>query len=311
MSRPRNGFAVQATLALAGATLCWAMVPLFLKHFTGYIDGWTANGLRYPLAMLIWLPWLLRLVRRGGGTRQFYLRALVSTTVKLVGQCLWAWAPYYIDPGLMAFVVRLNVVWATIAAIIIFADERRLAASGRFWMGLACGAVGFVGVSVYSGALQGGATTTGVLLMVACSLMWGLYAVTVRWAMRGVPAPEAFALIGGWTALGTLVLMFILGDPAAALAMPPRTVALLVISALVGIAAAHVLYYTAIARLGVAIVSGATLLSPFLTAAASAMIYGERLLPQQWACGVILVFGAGILVWAQRDLGTVGDEGKL
>jgi drug/metabolite transporter (DMT)-like permease len=103
-----------------------------------------------------------------------------------------------------------------------------------------------------------------------------------------------------------IAVMLIFGDPSDALAMPASGIVLLLISSLVGIAAAHVLYYIAISRLGVALVSGTTLLSPFLTAAASQFIYNERLLPQQWLGGIVLVLGAGLLVWAQQHV--VGSE---
>jgi len=310
MTQGTERFDLKATLCLIGAVLCWSAVPLFLKHFTAFIDGWTANGLRYPLAMLVWLPWLVALLRQGRRARRFYVRALVPTSVNLAGQCLWAWAPYYIDPGLIAFVIRLNVIWAIIAAMLIFTDERGLIGSGRFWLGLAVAMTGFVGVSIYGGALKGGATLTGVLLTLACSLMWGLYSVTVRWSTRDVDARSAFALIGCYTAVGTLVLMFVLGEPGRATTMPLGSFVLLVISALVGISTAHVLFYAALARLGVTICSGASLASAFITAAVSWQIYDERLAPQQWVSGLALICGAAVLIWAQQHLSAPATSRK-
>jgi drug/metabolite transporter (DMT)-like permease len=287
---------------LAGSIVCWSTVPLFLRYFTTYIDAWTANGLRYPMAMVIWLPWLVALLRDRTQPRQFYMRALIPAGVNFGGQCFWALAPYYIYPGLIAFVVRLTVLWTVIAAMIIFVDERSLARSRRFWAGLALAAMGFVGVSAYSGALRGGASLAGVLISLGCSLLWGLYGVTVRWSMRGVDARKAFALIGWYTAAATIVVMVIAGEPTQARTMPAGAVLLLIASSVVGVAFAHVLYYAAIAQLGVAIAGGALLISPFLTASASYFLYGERLVLQQWAGGFVLVVGAAVLLWAQQHL---------
>ena len=302
MARATGRISVVGTMCILGALICWGSVPLFLKHFTAYIDGWTANGLRYPLAMLVWLPWLVAMVRRGERPVRFYVRALVPAVVNLGGQCLWAWAPYFIDPGLLAFVIRLNVIWAIIGALLLFPEERGVLGSRAFWGGLALGVGGFSVIGYYGGALAGGTTGLGIVITVACSVLWGLYGVTVRWSMRGVDSREAFALIGGYTALGTMALMVGLGEPGRALAMPPASMGLLLLSAVVGVSAAHVLYYMAIARMGVSICSGASLLSPFLTAWASWWLYGEQLKEQQWLGGVALVVGAAGVLWAQQHV---------
>jgi hypothetical protein len=36
--------------------LAWSSVPLVLKYFTEYIEGWTANGWQYAVAALFWTP---------------------------------------------------------------------------------------------------------------------------------------------------------------------------------------------------------------------------------------------------------------
>ena len=302
MSHPSIRFSAVGTLSITSALICWSSVPLFLKYFTHYIDSWTANGIRYPLAMLIWLPWLVRLARRGGHSRRFYLRAMVPAGVNLACQTLWAMAPYYIDPGLMSFVVRLNVIWAIIGAMLLFPEERGLLGSIRFWVGIVLGLVGFAIMGYYGGVLQGGATAVGILITAASSVGWGMYGVTVRWAMRGVDPREAFALIGGCTAAGTLILMATFGHAGDALAMPWRSMLLLVMSAMVGIAAAHVLFYAAMARLGVTLCSGLMLLVPFATSAGSWWLYGEQMRQAQWFGGIGLVAGAVVLIWAQRDI---------
>ena len=46
---PRAAGVVTILLTLVG----WSSIPLFLKHFTHLIDGWTANGWRYAISALI------------------------------------------------------------------------------------------------------------------------------------------------------------------------------------------------------------------------------------------------------------------
>ena len=67
---------------------------------------------------------------------------------------------------------------------------------------------------------------------------------------------------------------------------------ILVVSAVLCITLAHVLYYVAIRELGVALSQTLQLLSPLGALALSAWIFHERLSVAQLWCGAILLFGA-------------------
>ena len=75
---------------------------------------------------------------------------------------------------------------------------------------------------------------------------------------------------------------------------------MLVISAFVGIAFAHVFYYASIARLGVAVSAGIILLQPFLAGTASYFLFGERLTVLQWVSGAAAVGGAIVMLRTQQ-----------
>ncbi|MBZ5495097.1 MAG: EamA family transporter [Acidobacteriia bacterium] len=49
-----------AVPALVAAVVSWGSIPLFLKHFTNYMDAWTVNGARYLVGALLLLPALRR-----------------------------------------------------------------------------------------------------------------------------------------------------------------------------------------------------------------------------------------------------------
>ena len=61
----------------------------------------------------------------------------------------------------------------------------------------------------------------------------------------------------------------------------------------------HVLYYTSIAQLGVAVSSGVLQLHPFGVAVASFFIFGEILTQAQWIAGSIGLVGAALIVAVQ------------
>lgn len=303
MTSVQSKIDIKATLALAGSVLCWGVVPLFLKYFSPYIDGWTANGYRYPIAVMFYLPVLITFHRRyPGRLRTVFRLALLPALINLAGQILWAWTPYFIDPGLMAFVVRLSTVWAVIGSFILFPDERRLLKSSLFWLGFSLAVIGFTVMTLTSDQPLTGATLYGLVIVFACSLCWAGYNLTVRRNMYAVDSRIAFGAVSLLTASGLFVLMCGLGEPTAVTRLPMHISVLIVISAFLGIAMAHVLFYVALKRVGVAIATSVNLSGAFITALLSKFLFREELTVYQWTAGCGLVIGALLLTLAQTKL---------
>ena len=289
----------KATLALIGAVVSWSLGPLFLKYFTPYIDAWTTNGIRYSTAALVYLTYFIFWRKKGFPPSQLWKTALIPTIVNVLGQILWALTPYYIDPGLMAFLVRLSTLWAVIGSFFLFHDERRAIATPLFWIGFILSVGGFIGLVLGGNHSFSGATAIGITLIVLCSLFWAGYQISIRCYLSDVNAPTAFGMVSSLTALCLFILMFPTGHPQQALTMPWQVSILVIISAMVSIATAHVLFYFAIRRIGVAISSSTNLGGAFITAIISRFIFGEVLTPIQWLGGGVLIIGGICLVRTQ------------
>ena len=111
-----------AVLCLAGATLSWGATPVMLRALTTSVpDGFTANAVRYPLASLLYLPWLIHGVRQGVG-RRFWLIALIPAAINFFGQTLWGIAPYYLSAGMISFLLRFSAIFGILGAFIFFPD---------------------------------------------------------------------------------------------------------------------------------------------------------------------------------------------
>ena len=294
-----------ALLSLIGATLCWGLVPAMLKFLARpeYLpDGFTANAIRYPIAALFWLPWLL-MGLRNGQVRALWLVALVPTAFNVVGQTLWAIAPYHLDAGLMAFLYQLCSVWSILAAFVVFPDERRLARDRLFWIGTAAAVAGFVLLSLPSLLAGAGGSTLGILIIFLCGLCMAFYGVSVRYVLRDKHPLVLFSLVATYTSVGVL-LAAPLGQPSALLRLSPAIMALVVASSLIGIAFAHGLFYIAVQRLGVAISYLVLMTTPLLSYTCSWFWLGERLTALQWLGSVILLAGSASAVHAHNRLRT-------
>ncbi|TVS06352.1 MAG: DMT family transporter [Phycisphaerales bacterium] len=282
----------------------WCSVPLFLRHFAGQVDAWTSNGWRYGFAALLWMPVVLMGLAKKNLPAGIWKAALVPSAFNIAGQVCFTAAHYQIDPGLLTFGLRLQIVFVTIGAVLLFPAERVIASSKVFLAGMALVFGGTIVTVALDDDFGAQSTTFGVLLAVASGLLFACYGLSVRKYMHKAPAVTAFAVICQYTAAAMIVLMLLFGQRmgADALAMETDQFLWLLVSALIGIAFGHVFYYISIARLGVTVSSGVIQLQPFGVAIGSLLIFGERLSSLQWAGGVTAVVGAGVILWVQHKI---------
>ncbi len=300
VSRLDGGFYILMTL------LGWSSVPLFLEHFSHDIDVWTSNGWRYGFSALLWAPvivvgWMRRSLPKG-----LWRASFVPGIVNSIGQVCFAAAYYYIEPGLVTFSLRLQILFVVAGALVLFPSERRVIRSVWFIVGTVLVMAGTVTTMVFAQEKESGSDSLaiGIPLAVAAGLFFAAYGLSVRYFMHGFKPIVAFAAISQYTAAAMVGLMLVLGAGAGvgALDLSGGQFALLLFSSFIGIALGHVCYYTSIARLGVAISSGVLQLQPFLAAAGSVVLFNEVFTGVQWGGGAVAVFGAGMVLAAQHRL---------
>jgi drug/metabolite transporter (DMT)-like permease len=292
------------TLTILTTLLAWTSIPLFLRYFADFVDPWTSNGWRYGISALLWAPLLLWRAKRRSLPKGLFVAALVPAFVNSLGQICFTTAHYQIEPGLLTFGLRTQMVFVAVGAYLLFPAERKVITAPRYLVGLVALAIG-TSMAVLAGnePMRGG-TALGILLAVASGMLFAGYGLSVRKFMSGYRSVVAFAAISQYTAFAMLVLMLVLGDRAGLTAFDHGLdiFALLLLSGVIGIGIGHVLYYISIARLGVAISAGVLQLHPFTVAIASYFLFGEILTPAQWTGGCIALAGAVAMLSVQGRL---------
>ncbi len=289
---------------IAWTLLAWSSVPLFLRYFTGYLDGWTTNGWRYGVSALLWAPLLLWHASRRSLPVGIFRAAIVPAAVNTLGQCFFAWAPYYIQPGLMTFMLRLQIIFIALGAYLLFPTERRLIRTKRYWLCVLVVFGGSVGTALFGSAPKTGGTLFGVVLAVTAGMLFGAYVLGVRYYLSQYSPILSFAVISQYTAACLISVMLLLGERHGVKAweMPWTRFALLLVAGLIGIALSHASYYAAMARLSVGVASAVILLQPFLTSAGSSILFEEVLTPLQWASGATAMLGAFLMILLRQRL---------
>ena len=279
-------------------------MPLFLKHFTDSVDLWTCNGWRYGFSAFLWAPVLVIGAYRKRLPDGLWRAAIIPSIVNSAGQVMFVWAHYKIDPGLLTFGLRSQMIFVAVGAYLMFPAERKIIRSKGYLIGLVALMVGTTGAVLLGEEKVQGAHAVGIMMSVSSGMLFGCYGLAVRKYMAGFNSVVSFAAISQYTAAAMVVLMLALGVNAgwSVMDLPWDQIFLLLISAVIGIAIGHVLYYISIARLGVAVSAGVLQLHPFLVAIGSMWLYKEKLTPAQWTSGCIAVSGAMMMLNVQRRL---------
>lgn len=292
----------------------WTSIPLFLKFFSKDIDYYNANGWRYGFSALLWLIPLAVAYYRHTMPKGVWKAALLPSLFNVIGQHCFGVAPYKMDPGLMVFSLRGQVIFVTIGAALMFPLERMIIRTPGYIIGLTMVLVGTgLTLALREGGL-GGSTAEGALLALTAGAAYAAYALCVRKYMVGMNPLLAFAAVSQYTAAALVGLMLIFGDrhglaaldllqvPEGAtgwLAWPGARFALLLLSAVIGIGLGHTFYFVAIQRLGLAVANAVVQIQPITVSICSMFIFGELLSRWQWMFGLVAVAGAGVILHAQ------------
>jgi drug/metabolite transporter (DMT)-like permease len=291
-----------ATFACLGALTFWSLGPIFISYLTGYIDSWTQNLLRYSVACLFWLPFLVLSVRTKHLDHRVWRRAILPGIANILMQSLWAAAFYYIGPAFMVLQTKTNIIWIAGFSLIFFSDERALVKSKRFWTGLTLSVVGLIGVMYNEVNLAETRIITGIIIAQAAAFMWGVYTLSVKIAFKDIDSRSGFSVISIYTVAGLAVAALLFGKMETTAQMGAWQWACIIISGIASIALAHTLYYAAIKRIGATIHALVILAQPFTVLAISYVVFGESMNIFQLLFGVVLLIGSALAIWAQQHL---------
>jgi drug/metabolite transporter (DMT)-like permease len=142
----------------------------------------------------------------------------------------------------------------------------------------------------------------GIIVALMAAFMWGIYTVTVKMAFREIDSRQGFSVLSIYTVVGLSLCAFLFGKPGDCVHLSGTIWVYIVISGITAIAFAHTLYYVAIRRIGATIPALVILAQPFVVLGISNVVFGESLNGIQLLCGLLLLAGAALAIWAQQDL---------
>jgi len=281
--------------AIFATVLIWSTPSLFQFYLNQFYDPWAQNFYRYSVACLAVLPFMLYRFRQSGPKidRRIFLACLIPALPNVVHQISQNVALFHMGPGVYAIFIRSSVIITTLLALIFFPEERWIIRQWQFQIGTLLGLAGAVGVLWFQPGTEGGPIAwRGIAIAFTASFCWALYSVLVKRPSARLGPVRSFGLISIITSALLLPLTLAFGNIATPLQAGARVNIILIISAVTCISLAHVLYYVAIRKVGVALSQTLQLLCPAGALGLSALFFGERLTNAQLWSAAILLLGA-------------------
>src|SRR3954447_17976324 len=282
-------------LAIFATGVMWWPPALFQFYLIRYYEPWSQNFYRYLAGFLAVLPFVLLRFRSRGGNLDgsAFVACLIPSLPNVVHQITQTVALYHMGPGVYAIFGRSSVIFTALLALVLFPEERGIIRQWQFQVGTALGLIGAVGVVRFQQGWQSGAVPLrGFALALTASFCWALYSVLVKRPSARLGPIRSFGVISFITSMLLLPLTILFGKIETPLRVAAKVSVILIISAVTCISLAHVLYYVAIRKVGVALSQTLQLICPAGALGLSAYFFGERLTHAQlWSAGLLL-FGA-------------------
>jgi drug/metabolite transporter (DMT)-like permease len=294
---PRDANLSKGYAAIFATVFIWSLPSLFMYYLNRFYDPWAQNFYRYSVACIAIAPFVLWQIRRGGPRIDMHAIALclVPCVPNVIHQITQVMALFYIGPGVYTIFTRASVIFTALLALAFFPEERFVIRQWQFQLGTLLGLIGAFGVIWFQANPQprtpsGHIALPGLFIAFTATFCWALYGVLIKRPSAQLGSIRSFGIVSFITSALLLPLTLAFGKIGTPIHVAAQANLVLIISAVICITLAHVLYYVAIHEIGVALAQTLQLLCPAIAMALSAWIYHERLTHAQvWSAGILLL----------------------
>ncbi len=283
--------AVFATVAI------WSLPSLFMYYLNRFYDPWAQNFFRYSVACVAIAPLVLWRARRFG--QSIDMRAVrlcfLPCVPNVIHQVTQVMALFYIGPGVYTIFTRASVIFTALLALAFFPEERFVIRQWKFQIGTCLGLLGAFGVIWFQpNAISHDqhVALPGLLIAFTATFCWALYGVLIKRPSAQLGSIRSFGIVSFITSGLLLPLTLVFGKIGTPIHAGAQANLILILSAVICITLAHVLYYVAIQQIGVALAQTLQLICPAMAMALSAWIFHERLTHAQLWSAAVLLLGA-------------------
>src|SRR5215510_12551880 len=234
--------------AVFATVFIWSLPSLFMYYLNQYYDPWAQNFYRYSVACIAIAPLLFYQIRRGGPRIDMHAvkLCLLPCLPNVVHQVTQVMALFYIGPGVYTIFTRASVIFTALLALAFFPEERVVIRQWQFQLGTLLGLIGAFGVIWFQANANlhsQHVALPGLFIAFTATFCWALYGVLIKRPSAELGSIRSFGLVSFITSTLLFPLTLAFGHIGTPLVAGVQANVVLVISAVICITLAHVLYY--------------------------------------------------------------------
>ena len=295
-----------AMFAELSAILLWALGNIFVTYLSTFFDNYTQNLFRYLSAAAI-LLFLSLFLNKDNYLKSFkkLKKLLIPIIAVYMFQILMVYGLVFTTPTIGALITRLSIIFVDIMSFFLFPEERVSISSRGFIAGTLMSFLGVSGVVVTGSSLfrYEGSFLTGVAFLLLASILWAVYTVSVKIALRDSDPLSATVNIFLFSGIMYLPLSMLTGGMYRVFNAGSTVNLLLIASGILAIGFANLLNYYAIQRLGASLPANLQILLPVFTAILSVTVFQEEMPPHKIFFSILTLVGCWLIVKTSAKTG--------
>jgi drug/metabolite transporter (DMT)-like permease len=301
MTHPKYNEKTIGFMACLFAMLLWTAGNLCIRYLTNYYHALEQNFIRIGLASIVLLGWVI------GFRKQEFIKALkdwkifiLPILILFAAQILWVTALKKMLPGFAMLISKLDTVFATILACVLFKDERSTVLNKGFLGGMLLSITGCIGIIIFNQNFVA-ELNVYIFLTILSALLFGAYSVFLKKPADKYSPDVCHSIIMTGAAFCFLIVELVHPDLRLANLMPQSgTLVIFIVIGVLSVGLGNLFYTKSIATIGVSTATNVFLLMPLMVLIASYFVYGEVLSLRQWAMVPLLLAGCWFIVLSTK-----------
>ncbi|MBO3798706.1 MAG: DMT family transporter [Thermoproteota archaeon] len=288
-----------AVVAELFAVFFWALGNIFVAYLSMFFDNYTQNFFRFVSAgvALLFLSFFFKKDDYLNSLRRFKALSIPIVTV-FAFQIFMVYGIAFTTPTIATLVTRLSIIFVDVLSFFLFPEEKAALSKKGFTAGTILSFIGVSGVVLTGSDFSqpGGMFLAGVFFLLAASILWAVYTVSIKIFLRNSDLLSATANIFLLSGVMYLPFSAFTGGIYGVLKVEPVVILLLIVSGILAIGLANFLNYYAIQRLGASLPANLQILLPVFTGVMSVIVFHEEMQPHKIFFSILTLIGSWITV---------------
>ncbi|MCD6478960.1 MAG: DMT family transporter [Candidatus Diapherotrites archaeon] len=291
------GSAARAILYVSIASICYGLQPVFIKAMVPFFSITEQTLLRFTGGLIVFGTIALLEEKELKEEAKRWMHFVPAGLIYGFAVVCWIIGNYLVMDAITTGILsRVNIIFIAVISSLLFADEKRLLLSRRFFTGMVLAAIGAIGVIASKGTITFELGVGAGFIMLA-HLLGSFYSADLKSLANHKESATSLSIIFASSFLVAAAFFFIRGGEVGNLVQPIMLIP--IISGVTGLGIGNYFAFKSIEEQGLVATTSMLLATPLVTAVISFVFIAEELVALQLFWAMVLIAGCYLIINAE------------